>query len=47
MSRMIRNQSCPEVCINDTENCENIYELFEETAKAFETLLPEKSSFEL
>ena len=44
--RMIRNRSCPEICINDTENCENIYELFEETAKAFEAVLPEKSSFE-
>ena len=43
---MIRNQSCPEICINDTKGCENIYELFGETAKEFETLLPEKSSFE-
>ena len=44
--RNIMGQSCPEICINDTENCGNIYDLFEKTAAAFETLLPEKSSFE-
>jgi hypothetical protein len=44
--RMIRDRSCPEICINDTENCENITDLFGEVTKAFETLLPAKSSFE-
>ena len=44
--RNITGQSCPEICINDTKNCDHIYELFEKAAAAFETLLPEKSSFE-
>lgn len=42
----ITRQIWPEICINDTPDCKNIFALFEETAKAFDILLPEKSSFE-
>ena len=43
--RTITGRSLPEICINDT-NCDDISRLFEKVAEAFETLLPEKSSFE-
>jgi len=42
----IVRQSCPEICINDAKTDEDIFGLFAEVAKAFETLLPERSSFE-
>ncbi|MBP5181924.1 MAG: Stealth CR1 domain-containing protein [Lentisphaeria bacterium] len=42
----IRGQTCPEVCMNDTPGCEDVFRLFGDVAEAFETLLPEKSSFE-
>jgi hypothetical protein len=44
--RAIVRQSCPEICINDAKTKEDIFGMFAETAKAFGTLLPERSSFE-
>ena len=42
----IVGQRCSEICINDAKVKEDIFGLFAEVGKAFETLLPEKSSFE-
>ena len=44
--RTIVRQSCPAICINDSKTDEDIFGMFAEVAKAFETLLPEKSDFE-
>ncbi|MBE6373976.1 MAG: capsular biosynthesis protein [Lentisphaerae bacterium] len=46
MCGIIVGQSYPEVCINDTPGCTDIFRLFGKVTEAFETLLPEKSSFE-
>ena len=42
----IVGQSYPTVCMNDSPGCEDVFRLFGKVAEAFETLLPEKSSFE-
>ena len=44
--RTITGQSCPVFCINDQPGSDDIFQLFGKAAEAFETLLPEKSSFE-
>ena len=42
----IRRQSSPQICLNDKENTPDLDYCFSELSKAFDTLLPEKSSFE-
>ena len=42
----IRRQASPQLCLNDKGSNTNPAHCFEEIAKAFEELLPEKSSFE-
>lgn len=44
--RAIRNQEYSLVCLNDNKNIRNYDQLMEEIAAAFESILPEKSSFE-
>ncbi len=44
--KTIVGQKCSEICINDANSDEDIFQLFSEVKKAFGTLLPEKSSFE-
>ena len=48
MIKSVRSQSTGLVCANDTENCthEQFLELKERLNSAFESILPEKSSFE-
>ena len=43
---MIRNQSFPQICINESRENVNMDYCLEEIRKAFEALLPDKSSFE-
>ncbi len=43
---IVRKQLYPQLCMSDHENETNIDFCFSEVAKAFEELLPEKSSFE-
>lgn len=43
---IITRQSFPQLCISDRENTPNLDQCFSEVAKAFDKLLPEKSSFE-
>lgn len=44
---IIKTQSQPQICLNDSEHNDNPELCFAEIRKAFETILPEKSSFEL
>lgn len=44
--RAIRNQSYSLICLNDNKNIRNYNKLMEEIKNAFESILPEKSSFE-
>ena len=44
--KTITGRTFPDICINDTDGCGDIFSLFSEVAKAFETLLPARSSFE-
>lgn len=43
---LIRKQSCPQLCLNERENCQNLELCVKKVATAFGELLPEKSSFE-
>lgn len=43
---IIRQQKQPQLCLNDKGGTPGLEHCFEEVAKAFEELLPEKSSFE-
>lgn len=43
----IRNQSLPQVCVNDSAANDNPEEVFLAVRMAFDAILPEKSSFEL
>jgi len=43
---VIRRQSLPEICLNDDDSSENMDYCVKEANKAFDELLPEKSSFE-
>lgn len=45
--KAIRNQEYTLVCLNDNKRIKNYDRLMEEIRKAFENILPEKSSFEL
>ena len=42
----ITRQRLPQLCISDRENTPDLDQCFSEVAKAFDKLLPEKSSFE-
>ena len=42
----IDRQRAPQVCINDTNDCETPAEFYGEVARSLERLLPERSSFE-
>ena len=42
----IRQQSFPQICLNDKGNMNSLEYCYQEVAKAFDDLLPEKSSFE-
>lgn len=44
--RVVRQRSCPMVCINDTARITDPERCFAEVAAALESILPEKSSFE-
>jgi hypothetical protein len=43
---ILTRQLFPQICISDRENTPNWNQCFSEVAKAFDKLLPEKSSFE-
>ena len=45
--KAIRNQEYSLVCLNDNNNIRNYDRLMEEIKEAFESILPEKSSFEI
>lgn len=45
--RAIRQQKYSLVCLNDNKNIRNYHQLMEQLKDAFESILPEKSSFEL
>ena len=45
--RAIRNQEYNLICLNDNKNIRNYDKLMEEIYSAFESILPDKSSFEL
>ena len=42
----VRRQACPQICLNDTERTKDAGRCFAEVAKAFDSILPDKSSFE-
>jgi hypothetical protein len=44
---IIKNQRYPQVCLNDSAATDNAEECFERIRRAFDSILPEKSSFEL
>lgn len=44
---IIKNQSYPQVCLNDSAATDNAEECFERIRKAFDVILPKKSSFEI
>lgn len=44
---IIRNQTQPQVCLNDSEHNDNPEQCFMEIKRAFDLILPEKSSFEI
>lgn len=44
--KAIRNQTIPQICINDTINNTNNDYCMRMIAEAFDTILPDKSSFE-
>ena len=43
---IINRQSSPQICLSDHENTSDLERCFREISKAFDKLLPEKSSFE-
>lgn len=43
---VIRNQSFPQICVNDTEKNDNFSYCSSELLKAFDSILPEQSQFE-
>lgn len=43
---MIKNQSFPQICVNDTEKNDNPDYCYSELIKAFDSILPEQSQFE-
>lgn len=45
--RAIRNQSFPQICLNDSGSAEQVAPALERAAEAFSQILPDKSSFEL
>ena len=47
ISKLIRNQSIPQICVNDTSSNTDYLEYCEKVLSAFSVILPERSSFEL
>lgn len=46
LSNIIRRQSFPQICLNDNKSIPEVDQCIQEIIRAFDSLLPEKSSFE-